>query len=124
LTHRAAAGFRKLHGIIALRGINSFDGVLVLSSREIETSIDLPFSTRELTMVASSTAASDPGADRACEAPAELLDKPSRGNCGPMIQQGTMGAHGHEMHPQGFLRLIGCHDSNRQKQDAVARLHA
>jgi hypothetical protein len=28
------------------------------------------------------------------------------------------------MHPQGFLRLIGCHDSNRQKQDAVARLHA
>jgi hypothetical protein len=75
-------------------------------------------------MVASYTGATDPGAGRACEGPAELLDKPSHGNCGPMTQQGPMGAHGHEMHPQGFLRLIGCHASNRQKQDAATRLHA
>jgi hypothetical protein len=87
-------------------------------------SIDLPFSRRELTMVASYTGATDSGADRAGGAPAELLNKPCRGNCGPMTQQGAMGAHGHEMHPQGFLRLVGCHDANRQKQDAAPRLHA
>jgi hypothetical protein len=40
-----------------------------------------------------------------------------------MTQQGTMGAHGHEMHPQGFLRLVGCHETNRQKEDDPARLH-
>jgi hypothetical protein len=39
-----------------------------------------------------------------------------------MTQQGTMGAHGHEMHPQGFLRLVGCHETNRQKEDAARRL--
>jgi hypothetical protein len=59
-----------------------------------------------------------------CPAPAECLNSgPSHANCGPMTQQGMMGAHGHEMHPQGFLRLIGCHETTRQKKDA-ARLHA
>jgi hypothetical protein len=62
---------------------------------------------------------------RADQAPAELRkNKPSHANCGPMTQQGTMGAHGHEMHPQGFLRLIGCHDSNKHKEDAAPQLHA
>ncbi len=75
-------------------------------------------------MVASYAGATDSGASRAGEAPARLLDKPYRGNCGPMTQQGAMGAHGHEMHPQGFLRLIGCHDTSRQKQDTEPRLHA
>ena len=80
-------------------------------------------------MVASHTGATDKSAGRAGQAPAELLNdkpssKPSRANCGPMMQQGTMGAHGHEMHPQGFLRLIGCHESNRQKEEAAPRLHA
>jgi hypothetical protein len=64
------------------------------------------------------------GSDCIDPAPAELLKKPSHANCGPMTQQGTMGAHGHEMHPQGFLRLIGCHETNRQKEDAARRLHA
>ncbi|WP_024518421.1 hypothetical protein [Bradyrhizobium sp. Tv2a-2] len=63
------------------------------------------------------------GPDRIDAAPAELLKKPSHANCGPMTQQGTMGAHGHEMHPQGFLRLIGCHETIRQKEDAARRLH-
>lgn len=44
---------------------------------------------------------------------------------GPMTQQGTMDAHGYEMHPQGFLRLIGVHEPDRQKkQDVTRRLHA
>jgi hypothetical protein len=75
-------------------------------------------------MVASYMGATDPAAGRAGEAPAERLGKPSHGNCGPMTQQGTMGAHGHEMHPQGFLRLIGCHETSRQKQDAEPRVLA
>jgi hypothetical protein len=36
-------------------------------------------------------------------------------NCGPMSQQGAMGAHGHEMHPQEFIRLIGCSDQKKQE---------
>jgi hypothetical protein len=75
-------------------------------------------------MVASYMGATDAGTSRAAQKPAELPSKPSRANCGPMTQQGTMGAHGHEMHPQGFLRLIGCHEANRQKEDAAPRLHA
>ena len=47
-------------------------------------------------------------------------NKPTPANCGPMMQQGTMGAHGYDMHPQGFLRLIGCHESSRQKEEDVA----
>lgn len=30
---------------------------------------------------------------------------------GPMPQQDAADSHGHEMHPQGFVRLVGCHDS-------------
>jgi hypothetical protein len=48
--------------------------------------------------------------------PAELRQsKPAPANCGPMMQQSTV--HGYEMHPQEFVRLIGCHQSNRQKED-------
>jgi hypothetical protein len=36
-------------------------------------------------------------------------------NCRPMSQQGTLGAHGHEMHPQEFVRLIGCSDQRKQE---------
>jgi hypothetical protein len=75
-------------------------------------------------MVASYVGATNPGAGRAGKEPAEHPgNKPSHANCGPMMQQGTMGAHGHEMYPQGFLRLIGCHESNRQKEDTARRLH-
>ncbi|HLG80815.1 MAG TPA: hypothetical protein VKY22_07350 [Bradyrhizobium sp.] len=74
-------------------------------------------------MVASYPGAADSRAGRAGYVPAERLSKPSSPVCGPMMQQGTMGAHGHEMHPQGFLRLVGCHETNRQRQDAEPRLH-
>jgi len=43
-------------------------------------------------------------------------------NCGPMMQQGAMGAHGHEMHPQEFIRLVGCHEQSRRKQDVLQHL--
>ena len=59
-------------------------------------------------------------------APAELQPKqPAVADSGPMAQQDAMGAHGREMHPQGFLRLIGVHERDRQKEeDLTRRLHA
>ncbi|MBK3660828.1 hypothetical protein JJE66_06115 [Bradyrhizobium diazoefficiens] len=40
--------------------------------------------------------------------------------CSPMSHQNS-GSHGHEMHPQQFVRLIGCHDKPapalRKRQD-------
>jgi hypothetical protein len=30
---------------------------------------------------------------------------------GPMCRQNTFDAHGHDMHPQKLVRLVGCHDS-------------
>lgn len=54
--------------------------------------------------------------------PTERPRENKRGpNCGPMMQQGAMGAHGHEMHPQKFIRLIGCCDSARREQDDLLR---
>ncbi|WP_157449810.1 hypothetical protein [Bradyrhizobium sp. ARR65] len=62
-------------------------------------------------------------------APAERQQKKpglanSGSQCGPMTQQGTMAAHSHDMHPQGFLRLIGVHEPGQKKQDVARRLHA
>ena len=37
--------------------------------------------------------------------------QPIATHSGPMPQQGSMGGHGHEMHPQKFVQLVGCHDS-------------
>ena len=37
---------------------------------------------------------------------------------GPMSQQDTLGSHGYEMHPQKFVRLVGCHDLNAGKHEA------
>lgn len=31
--------------------------------------------------------------------------------CPPMSHQNS-GSHGHEMHPQQFVQLIGCHDAS------------
>jgi hypothetical protein len=31
---------------------------------------------------------------------------------GPMSQQDAADCHGHDMHPQKFVRLVGCHESN------------
>lgn len=55
-------------------------------------------------------------------APAEPREKKRiAANCGPMSQQGAMGAHGQEMHPQEFVRLIGC--SEKHKEDILDPLH-
>ena len=49
--------------------------------------------------------------------PAEVRrSQPVPSNCGPMMQQNTV--HGYEMHPQEFVRLIGCHESSRRKEGA------
>lgn len=46
-------------------------------------------------------------------------------DCGaqPMSQQDVADTHGHEMHPQKFVRLVGCHELNTDKHDAAHRLH-
>jgi hypothetical protein len=36
---------------------------------------------------------------------------------GPMSQQDAAGSHGREMHPQKFVRLVGCHESNAGKHE-------
>ncbi|WP_027552079.1 hypothetical protein [Bradyrhizobium sp. Cp5.3] len=35
--------------------------------------------------------------------------EPDEINCQPMSNQNS-GDHGHEMYPQQFVRLVGCHD--------------
>ena len=58
--------------------------------------------------------------------PAELSRKKDVcPDCGaqPMSQQDVADTHGHEMHPQKFVRLVGCHESNADKHDAAHRLH-
>lgn len=34
----------------------------------------------------------------------------------PMSQQDASDGHGHEMHPQKFVRLVGCHDVARHEE--------
>lgn len=36
---------------------------------------------------------------------------------GPMSQQDAGDSHGHEMHPQKLLRLVGCHDPHAGKHE-------
>ena len=42
---------------------------------------------------------------------------------GPMSLQDAADSHGHEMHPQKFVRLVGCHESNPEIHDGIRRLH-
>jgi hypothetical protein len=42
---------------------------------------------------------------------------------GPMSLQDAADCHGHEMHPQEFVRLVGCHDSKPASHEGVHRLH-
>jgi hypothetical protein len=42
---------------------------------------------------------------------------------GPMSQQDAADCHGHDMHPQKFVRLVGCHESNSARDQAEYRLH-
>jgi hypothetical protein len=56
-------------------------------------------------------------------APAELPKrKPIATHSGPMRQQGSMGGHGHEMHPQKFVQLVGCRVSTA-KQKTLRQMH-
>jgi hypothetical protein len=41
------------------------------------------------------------------------------GDHGPMSQQDATDCHGHDMHPQKFVRLVGCHDSNPARDRAA-----
>jgi len=41
----------------------------------------------------------------------------------PMSLQDAADAHGHEMHLQKFVRLVGCHEANAGKHDDADRLH-
>ena len=38
----------------------------------------------------------------------------------PMSQQDAGDCHGHEMHPQKLVQLVGCHDPNAGKHEEAA----
>jgi hypothetical protein len=42
---------------------------------------------------------------------------------GPMLRQDAGSSHGHEMYPQEFVRLVGCHDQNGAKHEIADHLH-
>ena len=44
-------------------------------------------------------------------------------DCGPMSLQDADDCHGHEMHPQKFVRLVGCHVSSTGSHEDEHRLH-
>jgi hypothetical protein len=62
-------------------------------------------------------------ASKMVSAPEALPRKKPAANCGPMAQQGAMGAHGHQMHPQEFVRLVGCRDTKKQEDEVPERVH-
>jgi hypothetical protein len=41
----------------------------------------------------------------------------------PMSQQDAADSHGHEMHPQKFVRLVGCHETNTGRHQAAYHPH-
>ena len=47
------------------------------------------------------------------------MDANADGGGTPMSQQDAGDCHGHEMHLQKFVRLIGCHDPDAGKHHAV-----
>lgn len=58
--------------------------------------------------------------------PAELSQKTDMIDCdapGPMPQQEVGDFHGHEMHPQKFVRLVGCHESTAEKPEGAHRVN-
>ena len=69
-------------------------------------------------MTASNVGAAKLGSANLRSASADLPRKKPSGNCGPMCQQSPLGAHGHDMHPQEFVRLIGCSDQKKQGQES------
>jgi hypothetical protein len=71
---------------------------------------------KELAMVASNMSSASAKSSQARDATAD------RGDHGPMPQQDAGDAHGHEMHPQRLVQLVGCHDSNAGKHQVPHRL--
>jgi hypothetical protein len=63
------------------------------------------------------------GVPVAAEFPQEKHVIADGGAQGPMAQQGAADSHGHEMHLQKFVRLVGCHESNAGRHKADYRLH-
>lgn len=55
------------------------------------------------------------------ELPRKADMTPGRAGQSPMSQQDAGGLHGHQMHPQKFVRLVGCHDSNAGKPELADR---
>jgi hypothetical protein len=53
------------------------------------------------------------------ELPQNKVETADCGAQGPMPQQDVAGSHGHEMHPQKFVRLVGCHDLSAGKHQAA-----
>jgi hypothetical protein len=41
----------------------------------------------------------------------------------PMSQQSALGSHGHDMHPQGFVRLSGCQELGVRERLAAELRH-
>jgi hypothetical protein len=84
--------------------------------RLIETVAFINPSAKELSMIASNMG-------RVPVSPKQKQMTDDCGAQGPMSQQDAGGSHGREMHPQEFVRLVGCHESNAGKQEAARRLH-
>ena len=42
---------------------------------------------------------------------------------GPMSQQHAGESHGHEMHPQKLVQLVGCRDPRAEKHEDPHRVH-
>jgi hypothetical protein len=53
------------------------------------------------------------------EFPQEADTIAESGTQGPMSQQDAVGSHGHEMHPQKLVQLVGCHVSNGGKHQVT-----
>jgi hypothetical protein len=84
--------------------------------RLIESIAFINPSAKELSMIASNMG----------RVPVSPKQKQMTDDCraqGPMSQQDAAGSHGREMHPQKFVRLVGCHESNAGKQEVARRLH-
>ena len=67
--------------------------------------------------------ASKEGSAKLHSTTADLPQEKPAGNCGPMCQQSPLGAHGQDMYPQEFVRLIGCSDKAKRKAATTERLH-
>jgi len=48
-------------------------------------------------------------------------EKDVSADCGPMSQQDISNAHGHDMHPQELVQLVGCHESDVEAARRAAR---